>query len=280
MYRFAKQVAVTFLLVGSLAFSQTAAKDAGMTVDEVIAKNIKAMGGYDKIKALKSIRMKISLMVQGLELPGVIEEARPNKQRLDITFQGMVITQSYDGKTAWQTNPLQGMKDPSPMGEVESKEMADDADVDGPFIDYKDKGNKVELIGKEDVEGSPTYKLKVTLKSGSVRYIFLDTDSFLEVHSESKRTIRGTEVTTISNLGDYKEVDGLMFPFSLEQGSKDSQQKQKFVVTSVELNPTIDPARFTMPEVKKDDKIAPDAKPADAKTDTKKPDEKKPPFLQ
>ncbi len=87
--------------------------------------------------------------------------------------------------------------------------MADQADIDGPLVDYKAKGHQVELVGKEKVEGSDAYKLKVTKKDGDVEYYFLDADSYLPVRVEGKRTIRGTEIEGESTLGDYKEAGRL-----------------------------------------------------------------------
>jgi len=136
----------------------------------------------------------------------------------------------------------------------------------------------VELVGKEKVEGSDAYKLKITLKSGDIRYLYLDADSYLEIKGESKRTIRGSEAEIETTIGDYKEVQGLLIPFSFQAGAKGSDQKQNIVVEKVEINPAIETARFKMPAAAKSDAApaaaAPGSKPAPAappKTDSKKP---------
>jgi len=256
------------MVFSALAFAQT--KD--LTLDEILDRHFKAQGGVEKMKAVKTMRMTGRMTFgPGMEFPGVLVQSRPNRQRMDFTVQGMNITQAYDGKTAWQVMPFQGNKDPEPMGEADAKDMIDDADFDGPLLDYKQKGNQVELVGKADVEGSPTYKLKVTLKGGTVRFVYLDTDSFLEVHSEGKRMVRGSEVEFESNTGDYKEVGGLMFPHSIESGPKGAAQKQKLTIEKIELNPKIEDASFVMPEKKKDDAKPGDAKPAEKKPETKPP---------
>jgi outer membrane lipoprotein-sorting protein len=185
---------------------------------------------------------------------------------MEITLQGLVAVQAYDGKTGWQIMPFQGKKDPEATGEDDTKALAEQADIDGPLVDYKAKGNKVELLGKEPVEGTDAYKLKVTLKNGEVRTISLDADSFLEIKVESKRTIRDTEREAESTLGDYKEVEGMMMPFSVESGMKGAPQKQKITIEKIEINPAIDDSRFKMPEVKKEE----------PKAAEKKPEEKKP----
>jgi hypothetical protein len=167
------------------------------------------------------------------------------------------------------------------MGEDELKSTAESAEWEGPLVNYKEKGNKVELVGKEQVEGTDTYKLKVTLKNGGVRHMYLDADSFLSIKDESKRTIRGTEQETEGGSGDYKEVGGLVFAHSLEVGPKGSAQKQKITIEKIEINPELDDARFKMPAVKKPEGNVPAAKPENKETETKpadkKPAEVKPP---
>ena len=96
------------------------------------------------------------------------------------------------------------------MSADESKETEEMADLDGPLVDYKSKGHQVELQGKEKIEGTDAYKLKVTLKNGDVQTIYIDSDSFLEIKEVTKRTIRGTEQEIESAIGDYKAVNGIM----------------------------------------------------------------------
>jgi outer membrane lipoprotein-sorting protein len=231
-------------LVGSPAAAQT--------VDEIIAKNIAARGGLAKLQAVKTVRMTGRMTIgQGIEAPIVMEMKRPKSMRLDLTVQGMVGSQAYDGEKGWSLMPFGGSKIPQQMSADETSLAEEQADLDGPLVDYKAKGNTVELLGKETVEGSPTYKLKVTLKNGVVRTLYIDTENFLDVKQEGKRTIRGTEMETESLLGDYKEVDGLMLPHSIDGGVKGNPQvRQKLVIEKIEINVPIDDARFKMPEVK------------------------------
>jgi hypothetical protein len=212
--------------------------------------NIKARGGMEKLKAVNTMRMTGKMSMSGMEIPMVIEMKRPSSVRTEMTIQGMTGVSAYDGKAGWSLMPFQGKKDPEPMGEARLKDIADQADFDGPLVDYKEKGHKLELLGKEPVEGTDAYKLRITFKNGDTHTIYLDADSFLEIKTEFKRTINGTEMEAESEIGDYKEVQGLMVPFSTRGGLKGSAQKQAMVVEKVEINPPIDDARFKMPEVK------------------------------
>jgi outer membrane lipoprotein-sorting protein len=218
------------------------------TADDIIAKNIQARGGPDKLKSVQSIKATATMaMGPGMEAPGVLIQKRGNLARLEFTVQGLTAVQAYDGKNAWQIMPFTGKKDPERMSADEAKEVEEMADIDGPLVDYKSKGNQVELLGKEKIEGTDAYKLKVSLKNGDVQTEYIDADSFLEIKEETKRTVRGSEQVVESAIGDYKEVDGIVFPFAVESGVKGSPEKQKLTITRMELNLPVDDSIFKMP---------------------------------
>jgi outer membrane lipoprotein-sorting protein len=220
----------------------------GQSVDEIIAKNVQARGGADKLKSVKSIKSTATMsMGPGIEAPGTLIQKRPALARLEFTVQGLTAVQAYDGKNGWQIMPFMGKKDPELMSADEAKEIEENADLDGPLVDYKSKGHQVELQGKEKIEGTDAYKLKVTLKNGDVQTIYIDSDSFLDIKEVTKRTVRGTEQEIESAIGDYKPVDGIMFPFAVESGIKGTDQKQKLTITKVELNVPADDSLFKMP---------------------------------
>ena len=137
------------------------------------------------------------------------------------------------------------------MGEAELKSIVDSSDFDGPLVNYKQKGNRVEYVGMDEVEGTDTLKLKVTMASGEVQYFYLDTDYYVPIKIATKRVIRGAEVEIETVLGDYKEVDGWYIPHSVEVGAKGSQFKQKIAYEKIEANLPIDERRFSMPTVVK-----------------------------
>jgi outer membrane lipoprotein-sorting protein len=222
---------------------------AAQTADEIIAKNIEAHGGLAKLKAMKSMRMTGRMTLgQGIEAPITIEVVRPKNMRLEITVQGMTIIQAYDGTTGWQVVPFTGSTDPQVMSADELKDAEEQADMDGALVDYKEKGHSIELMGKENVEGADCFKLMVTKKNGDVQYYFIDSDSYLELKTEGKRKIRGTETEIETSLGDYKDIgNGVVLPHAISGGAKGSPQRQNIMVDKIEINPEIDAARFKMP---------------------------------
>ena len=238
----------TLLTLSVLALLAPAARSAhAQTVDEILAKHYEAMG-VDKLKKIQSMRVTGKMMVgPGMEAALIMERKRPGKSRMEFTVQGMTGVQAFDGTNGWSLMPFMGKKDPEPMSPEDATEMADDADFDGALVDYKAKGHTVEYVGQESVEGAETYKLKLTKKGGKVETFYLDTETGLILKEESTRKMRGTEMEGETILGDYKDVDGMLMPFSLEQGTKGSPQKQKMTFEKYEFDVAFEDSRFVIP---------------------------------
>jgi outer membrane lipoprotein-sorting protein len=228
----------------AIAFASTSVAES---VDEVLAKYYKARGGLDKIASVQTMRMTAKAFAQGMEAPVTIYMKRPNMMRTEFTVQGMTGIQAYDGTHGWMVMPFMGKKDPEQLSADDVKEVQEQADIDGPLVNYKEKGNTVELVGKESVEGTDAYKLKVTLKDGSVRYVYLDAEEYLEIRTEGKRNARGRDIEFVSSASDYKTVEGLMIPFAMEVAVKGTPQKQRLVIEKVELNVPLADSLFLMP---------------------------------
>jgi len=253
------------LLLASPARAQTA--------DEIVAKFIKTVGGMERIQAVKSLRRTGRFNGGGgFEAALVEENKRPNLVRQEFNIQGMTGITAYDGRTGWKIEPWGGKKDAEPLGEEEMKGIIEDSDLDGPLVNYKDKGVKVEYVGTDEVEGTDAYKLKVTLASGDVRFYYMDTDYFVPIKIDTKRMVRGAEREYETILGDYKEVAGWYLPFSIESGVKGNPNRQKITYDKIEANVALDDVRFAKPAAKSQPAAAPDA----STTDPKKPEAAKP----
>ena len=220
------------------------------TVDEVVAKNVKAHGGSDKLKSVKTLRFSGKLDFGSFEARFVQENKRPDKVRQQAIIEGMAQIQAYDGKAAWQVSPFEGRRDPELLSDDDSKSLQIDADIDGPLVDYKDKGHKAELVGHDSVEGTDCYKIKLTLKNGDIRYYYLDTDSFLELKLETQTSIRGTIREAEVFYGDYEQVNGIYYPFAIDAGRKGDTNRVKYTIEKLEQNVTLDDSLFSVPAVK------------------------------
>jgi hypothetical protein len=219
------------------------------TLDEIIKKAIDARGGIDKIKAVQSERItgKVSFS-QGIEGTLVLELQRPHKLYSKITVEGQKVLRVYDGKSAgWTVNPFTENKDVVEMSADELKEMPDESDGDGPLVDYKAKGSRVELVGKEDAQGKAVYRLKITSKSGHVRSYLIDGTTFLTTKWEGIRKMNDQNLPWECTLSDYREVQGLKFPFKIDQGSPGTEYNQTLSIEKIEINPKIDESHFAKP---------------------------------
>ena len=220
----------------------------GQTADELVNKNIQAKGGIEKIKAIKAVRIRGKLNVGGGLIAATLQEnERPNLIRETFTLQGMTAVTAYDGTTGWQIQPFGGHKDPELMGEDDLKDLLLDGDFDGPLVDYKEKGNTVEFLGHDVVDGDDALRLKVTLKDGDIIYYYLDPDTFLEIRKEVQEFIRGSVRESVTELGSYKPVAGVMYPYSISQGTKANPAAQTTTVEKIEVNVPIDKADFAVP---------------------------------
>lgn len=245
----------TWILLGALASLSAAGGpvrgDEPKTADEVIAKYIEAIGGRERIDSLKSIRMTgVSVRGGGMETPVTMEFERPDKMRVEFTVQGMTGIQAYDGNTGWFVRPLGGNTDPEKMSTDQVESIQERSDIDGPLIDYKKKGHQVELVGKDEIEGSEAYKLKVSKKTGEVEYYYLDAEHFLLLMVEGTRDFQGTEIRYKMSYGDYKDVNGMLMAHTIKQemgrmgGSSTTFEK-------IEMNIEFPADHFAMPEVPK-----------------------------
>jgi hypothetical protein len=222
---------------------------ATQTADELVAKNLQAKGGLEKIKAIRSLRMTGKMQGGGGFTARVSSTAvAPNLRRESFTVQGMSDIQAYDGSTGWHIAPFGGRKDPELLGEDDLRSLSEDADFYGPLVDYQKKDNRVEYLGHDAIDGDDAYRLKVTLANGDILYYYLDPDTYLEIRVETVRFIRGSVRESFRNLGSYKKVAGVYFPFSLEEGSRQNPEAgAKITIDNIEANVVVNPQEFKVP---------------------------------
>jgi len=222
---------------------------SGLTVDDVLKKHYEALGGYEKLKSINSMKLTLKFTTQGIEGPAIVFNKRPNKFRLNATIQGMEMVQAYDGSIAWGIYPFGGNPDPQKLSEEQTNNLSEDADIDGALLDYQKKGHQVELMGTEEIEGTETHKLKLTMKSGNIRYIYLDSEYFLpiKITTKVKRGEQEYEVDTYQ--GDFQDVNGFIMPHSTEV-KMGGNIVRTLTLEKVEINLDLDDSMFIMPEKK------------------------------
>jgi len=223
---------------------------SAQSVDSIIGKYLQASGGIAKIQALQTLRRTGKYTGGGgFEAVVIQENKRPTSVREEFSIQGMTGINAYDGRDGWKIEPWQGKRDPESLGEDEMHGILDDADFDGPLVNYQAKGNKVEFQGTEQIEGSDAYKLKVTRPNGDVSFYYLDTEYYVPIRIDTQRMIRGAPQEFETSLGDYKQVNGVYLPFSSESGAKGSSSTDRGKITydKIEANVPLDNVRFSRP---------------------------------
>lgn len=280
--------ALLLSLVLSLSSFQTlpaGAQTSKLTAAQVVEKNIAARGGLQAWRAVQTIswsgkmdagtgdsvarsrrfaadRVKPTSRMQPdkmegrdkdkqVQLPFVYEMKRPRKSRMEIEFAGKTAVQVYDGQNGWKLRPFLGRNDVEPFTSDEAKAESEKADLDGYLVDYAAKGTKVELDGMEKVEGHDAYKLKLTLKSGQVQYVWVDAQSFLDVKvSGTPRRMDGKMRNVAIYQRDFQNVQGLMIPFLLETAVDGYRETHKTVIEKAVVNPKLEDALFAKPQAK------------------------------
>lgn len=230
-----KNLIIFGFFIMALIFAQFA---QAQTVDEVINKHIEALGGKENLKKIQSVVMEGSLNFQGTEIALTLTQVNNKLNRQDITAMGMHGFDMMTDKEGWSFMPFQGMQKPEPKTADEVKESQSDLDVAGPLVDYAAKGHQVELLGKEDVDGTECYKIKASLASGKELTFFIDPSSSMIIRTKDKRKMNGQEMEMQTDLSDYKAVEGVKMPFSI------TQQFGTVLISSIKVNQSIPESAF------------------------------------
>ena len=228
------------LLVAAPSAAQTP------TADELIAKNIAARGGEEKLKSLNTIKITGTVSAQGMEMPITLLTKRPNKMRQELSMQGQSIVQAFDGVTVWASNPMMGPGARAVEG-PQADALKNQALFDGPLLGYKERGDTVEVIGSAEVDGAKAWKLKVSRKDGRAFHIFLDANTFLERQWSVTMEQNGLTMELDTFFQDYQPVDGVQMARSMRTvigGNPAASVK----INSVEFNVPVDDGVFVMPK--------------------------------
>jgi len=295
-------VLVSFVFASSLAAGPGSSPVAKLSATDIAAKNVAARGGLQAWRAVQTMAMSGKMGAGGnqraaqpipvpgkkgrlempkrpseeVQLPFVMELARPRKMRLELQFNGQTAIQVFDGANGWKVRPFLNRREVEPYTTEEMKMASAQSDLDGPLVDYAAKGTKIDLDGIEKVEDRDNYKLKLTLKGGQETHVWVDAETFLETKIEGQpRRLDGTYHPVEVYYRDYRSVSGVRIPFVLETkvlpvaktatGFKDPPVPvEKLIIEKVTVNPKLDDSQFSKPKI--------DAAPAPkGKTEPSKP---------
>jgi outer membrane lipoprotein-sorting protein len=229
---------------------------SAQTADEVIEKSLAALGGRPALGKLtsRSTTGTMTVSTPGGDIVGTIEVLSqvPNKTRtllnLDLTpvgGQSLVVDNRFDGTSGYAMDTMRGNSD-MPASQVANLR---NATFPTPLLDYKERGSKVELAGKEKLADRDVYALTITPTSGPVIHLLIDAQSYLP--AKTTVTLDMPELGSVEQsieFSDYRDVDGVKVPFRLKGSS--AVQTFTVVITKVEHNVKIDPALFVKPAAK------------------------------
>lgn len=222
------------LLMAFIAISISSAQD----LEKILDKHFKAIG-QKGLNEVKTIQATGKWVMMGMESSFTMVSKRPHKVKVTVEIQGAQIIQAYDGETAWMINPMMGSAAPTEITGPEAEGLIEQGDMDGPLWNYKEKGNQLELEGTQEVDGSEAYVLKLTKKNGKIDYYFIDKESSLILKVKTKTLMNGMETETEMLFSDYREVDGYLMAYTIEQrygGQTGLTIKMDEVKANVELD--------------------------------------------
>ncbi|MEI6887835.1 MAG: hypothetical protein ACOYM0_09230 [Bacteroidales bacterium] len=233
---------IAFLLVASGHTQE-------MKLDDVIGAYYKATG-IEKMKSWTTFKTSGKTIAQGMEFPTVLIIKRPSKLRVEAEVQGNKMVQAFDGTQGWSVVPWSGSSVPQDMTADEVKGMKDQSDMEGALYNWKGKGHQAELLGKEDMEGSSAYKIKLIKANGDIDTYYIDAESFILLKTSSKVKIQGNEVEGETVFTNYKNVEGVLMAGSISNKIKD-QVVSQIVFDKAEVNIPVSDSLFMKPAVKK-----------------------------
>lgn len=240
-------------VAASAAVSTDPAPAGKLTAAQIVDRNVAARGGLQTWRAVNTLALSGRLEAGGTKntaLPFVLKMERPYRSRLEIQFQDKTAVQVYDGTQGWKVRPFLGRDEVEPFTPTEAKAAADWQALDGPLVDYAKKGTKVELQGMEPVEGHKAYKLKLTMKNGDERHVWIDASTFLERKIDGEpRKLDGRLRNVFVYYRDYKTDNGLTLPHILETVVEGGRQPHKMYIEHVVVNQTMEDSLFEKPRL-------------------------------
>ncbi|KVN39918.1 hypothetical protein WT12_02605 [Burkholderia territorii] len=240
-------------LAASATGTAQAASAAHIGVAQIVERNVAARGGLQAWRAISTMKMTGELDAGGkknVRLPFTLTLKRPHKSRLEIQFEQRTSLQVYDGSKGWLVRPYLGRNDIEPYTPAQLKSAAESAELDGPLIDYASKGTTIEALGTEQVEGHRAYVLKLTLKDGAQRRVWIDASSFLELKIDGDpRVLDGRMHSVAVFYRDYRKENGLVIPHTMETVVSGVKTTHRITIAHVALNETADDALFAKPPI-------------------------------
>jgi outer membrane lipoprotein-sorting protein len=216
-------------------------------VDTILTKYFEAIGGPARWNEVKTLKYTGKMNSMGKLFQMAIVYKRPDKCRIDFSLGHIYFIQSYDGREAWKYNPTTEGSKPEVLEGDEAEDLLETCDFDGPLVDPKSKGIKVELAGKEKIDGREAYNLKITFKSGNADNYYLDAKTYLPFMVKGTTKQDGKVLPSTTIIDQYIDTGGVTIPYYFKFDAKGGEGSEIIKVSTVELNAKLDDSVFVFP---------------------------------
>ncbi len=223
----------------SVSFAQTA--------DAVLVEYFETIG-QDKLLETNTYVTKGKILQAQFEIPFTAYNKKPMSYNLEAEFQGMKIITAFNGVSGWSINPMMGSTEPQPMTDEQIEKTKLQADYDGIYYNYAEKGYKVEFVDKDFLDDIEVYILKLTTPTGDIITSYFDTENNVLLKSSSNMTMQDVETEFEMYFSNYKFVDEILVPFAIET-KVNGETMMNMVIDEVTYNVEIPDSMFEMPEV-------------------------------
>ncbi|MGA2824120.1 MAG: hypothetical protein ABSE72_11410 [Bacteroidales bacterium] len=233
------------LFIAIFILSSMSCRAQEAKLDDILSAYYKAIG-IEKMKEWQTVTVIAKTISQGIEYPLKFYMKRPGKLRVEVEVQGNKMIQVFDGKQGWSIIPWSGSSDPQDMTADEIKGMKNQADVEGALYNWKEKGHKAELIGKEDFEGSLVYKIKLTKEDGDIETWFIDAENYVPLKMAATVKIQGNEIESECYFSNYSEFNGVLIAKTNTNKFK-GQTVSQVETDKMEINIPVSDSLFVKP---------------------------------
>jgi hypothetical protein len=222
-----------------------------LSAQQVVAKNIAARGGLEAWRKVQTMVWSGHIESAHAVVPSMLfmlSQQRPNKMRFEINAMGDRTLRVFDGTQGWKLHPAHGRPEVQPYTIEEVRFAQSGPGLDGPLIDYADKGRSVSLVGIDDIDKHNAYHLIVRTASGESQHVWVDAKSFLEIRYDRPAGGPAGASRTVSVLyRDYRTTDGLTIPSIIETAAGPGTPPDRMVIERVTLNPALSNQTFRVP---------------------------------
>jgi len=215
-------------------------------LDEILENHFEVIG-LDKVLESETFISKGKAVQMGMEFPMTLYQKRPGKVRMEAEIQGTKLIQAYNGETGWTVMPWTGSTDPQDLSEDQIKGMEQMSDMEGDLYNWEEKGHQASLEGEEDMEGTPVFKIKLEKEDGDVFYYYIDAENYVILKVDAQVMVQGTAVESSSYYSNFKPVNGMIMPFSIESRTND-QVTMNIMIEEIQVDEEVDDSLFEKPE--------------------------------